>query len=317
MKTGLFALAFTLTVVLQATAAEQRCDALGSACICSEPLSATGQDFANTGGHNPPDSTSKECNGGSAFSTAIGARSVTPINLPPGATATSVYEVKGNSGATILNGNDLNSPGVARACWRAYQFMSANHPITCAPQTNCACRRIKIMQVGGTPLVLQAAWSKGEANNYSQANVWTSDGSKLTGGNMDNVYGDIKQADVLGKWYRTETCVAGDLGKSNGRVDSIEYKMTIPETGQEQLRYLESLPVSGADTRFTGNMIANLFRNEDCSPGRTHVAYGMVAYWSTDEDQWIGPAAEMEDGSINTGGAPPPPASPDAPILLP
>ena len=108
IKSGLFAFAFTLAVVLHATAAEQRCDALGSACICSEPLSATGQNFGSTSNHNPPDSVSKQCNGGAAFGSSTGAQSVTPTNLPPGATATSVYELKGNPGVSTLYANDLN-----------------------------------------------------------------------------------------------------------------------------------------------------------------------------------------------------------------
>lgn len=60
--TFLLAAAFWLLIPSQpADSAEQKCDELGTNCVCSEPLNTTQYGGSGAGWYNPADSTTKEC----------------------------------------------------------------------------------------------------------------------------------------------------------------------------------------------------------------------------------------------------------------
>ena len=281
----------TCGVAPSGTNAERRCDELGANCVCSEPLAATGQDFV--GQHNPPDSTTKQCADGPTWDSNSGARSVTPPNLPNGAAVNSVYELKyQNGGIHHVLGNTPVRAGSKRICIRQYHFLSSNFP----QAVTSSCTRIKSQEISGRNMLVQTTW--GSTRNMVSGILKDANGNLITDKSLSLRSGtSLSQDDVLGRWYTTETCVSGDLGVASGTVRSIESRMRIPDTGQEEVRYLPGVPFSGVDTRIDTVWIGNLFTQGNCSPGRRYAAYSMQAEWDTDEGQWIGPAAEMEGHS--------------------
>lgn len=279
-----------------ASAAEQRCGELGSACTCSEPLNS--DQFALSGQlADPADSTTKECRG-------IG--DAPEHNYPVDASQTDglpssvdyVWRSQVNStGGGRLNGVEQRSSDARRLCIRYYvRYSSDYQPKDKNVGGTCEANKATQLDIGGgggrCTMHNRGATTADPNDTFRIAtkNDWT------TGNNNLNSQGNLIFSDCKKEWCRYEVCMSGDLAA--GRNISIDgyvvglssgKKLTWPRTQVGDCR-------AGGHVRTT--WIMNLYRQGTCA-GHKWFSHAMQAEWDVDKGQYIGPAVEIEgDGAV-------------------
>lgn len=321
-----------LLATLPATANERLCAELGSACVCSEPLNTNtvngGQTWPGTVGNSitrfidPDDSpNATEC-AGEAAGAAIanntpGTIGVVPANtqpLPPGHSLTWVLRRQGGSIAH-LRGPDVAEASDVTYCHRGYHRWDPTSPIpdnAFAPAGSNS--QYKIGTVGG--------WDPEGAANPNQLGV-SSGGTIGTraDGNWFNFPPDFKQlgrqAECVNNFCRFEICI--DLLPSGQAYARFRQVVLPPSPNAGVVHAYEKPPaqrlrssISYAQANDVMDWYAQIYNG---TPLRYATHAIMAKRRPVNRTWWPGPACEVE-GSCN-GTPPPPPARPEAPVLLP
>lgn len=292
-----------------ATAVEARCVELGAACRCSEPMDSN--EGAVAGGHDFSKSAdSTECWGGRpGFQPyqASGTNGTRAASWTPGGYA---LRQEANSGFIWLNPeNPVSGPQAFTAadkvsCVRYYQkvdrpYGSSGNGPTCRgycdpnPQIGCTSRN-KIFQFNFQSCM-------GQVQEAGDGPDCTLDGThkpfQLTvpvapnpPANNFNLSGSLTYSQCDDAPCRFEMCV-DSTNLASGDDVVIRLRVCSLETGACQTATTGNLGDCGAPTLadFWGG---DLFHNSKV--GGSDFAFFLSARWQTDQDQWIGPARELE-----------------------
>lgn len=293
---------------------EQRCDQLGGDCYCSEPLDSTSSSFSGDK-HDPPESSSKECNGGNTIwysngwrpTAFVGAGAMTsgPYNLPALPSGASVGRVLVDAPFGQFNVRASQGTNFSNQTWCARHYLAFSSNFSAMHGSG---DRAKLMRnTGGSPEIHHETEVRGGAPNIrvsQNSNGWSFNGSFNL--NTFNV------GDVRGRtWVRMEMCY--DHNPSTKRLNA-RFRHVRLDTGQAIQGSVESSNSNGSAQTGTNTWIIDGYRHDGGGPLSTNMYTGFSAAMATktgyDPNFWIGPAAEIEG---NLGG--PPPASLDAPQL--
>jgi len=303
-------LGFALLIPATVEAAESRCNELGAACVCSEPLNAQ-MTIPPATFVNPPDSTDHECAGEANDHKSVyavgGGAMVAAFGMPAGSSVNQVWRIDGG-GIAHLTGTNLNFT-TGTICTRLYQRFSPDFPDIDAslnpPQ------RAKLMQISlnGSGYLHQTEWYEYSPWRVSLSivgyGVDESVGYYGTGGRGSVTGSQVALNDCRNSWCRFEQCIDKDSTTVVGRG-----RIVVLNTGATMTFTSDAGSFSGSVT--TGPMwIGNLFR-QNSSTGSRYVSYGAEAFWPQANGSWIGPAYEVEPSAAPTGVTP----APAAPLLL-
>lgn len=309
-----------------AVAAEQRCDELGSACVCSEPMNVN--DGGIPSGHDFSDSSgATECDQHAKFfdtnKSSRDVRTVTETDMPAGNATSHVLEVTdGGGGIVWLNGRPRASSSDARVCVRYYFKVSRDFSGAGPNNAGCPSERNKLLQ-----------FSFGSGSPYQVSEL---PGPQCQGppGSGLAPYGDISSMQhgmssggarslqppvdwtscFEGEgWCRLESCVHGDL--QAGRNIYVDTKLKALATGTEHV-ILNHGPVNPGQALSLA--AADIFHGQGIGPrGSRFLSHFMQAAFSSNNGQWIGAAHEVEGGGDVSQVVPPPAPEPlQPPILL-
>lgn len=297
-------MATTLDLPLQSYAAEQRCNTLGSNCICSEPFNTTtyadGPDF-----WNPADSTTKEC---SVEAAVIGAAIV-------------------RTSATIVGSNDATAMAALPAGHAVSFFVRANddhqgtffagHGLTVSSSFVRLAARFYIYH---TPLFDYEG--EGSCNNSKQVELNNDSRIDYNTGAGFHTYNYLKfsppidccvsgpavtqpsVAGFKGKWVRHEIVITNRSGPAY-RLRSFMKNVTdnTPEVA------VIDTDLDSRVNNLTPPSLMSMIRSNNHRFSATGACRGwiglshyMMAGWSTDTGQRIGAASEVESGA---GSSPP------------
>lgn len=309
-----------------AAAQEQRCNELGSNCLCSEPLQDTTtrsirdrHDFADS-----PDA--KECKPYETSSSRV--RTINEFGMPAGNTVDRVLEIP-EDGASVnwIRGEESAPSSTKRMCVRYYATYDENFSGVGQNGAGCPSERNKMVQFGfqGANVQLQEAVNPqgchgpGTANPDYQPIYLTN--TAISNYYLRNASGDYATFDKCWKgtgWCRVEVCVAGDI--ASGQNVYTEARMTMLSDGDVYSARQGNRTNMG---NFGGGQTgADLYHGQGPigGLGGYYISHFMQASWSSDSGQWIGAANEIESGGGGGGVTPPPPPEPTppaAPTLLP
>lgn len=319
----------------EANAAEQRCNALGANCLCSEPFQMTAYTLeAVNNGYNPNDTSTKQCltnDGTTIFRPGPG--NGVPSSSPPeiGSNPTVLAALPaGNTVARYMKGADghtgifetgykfSSSDPTARTAIRWYLYFSPNFQFT-----NGACLN------SGKWFTMRPGYheSSTQFGNDAPHMMYGWGGGINWTPNLDCCLvgpGYDPAANALlprpGKWFRYEAVLTNRSGSPGMAVkvyvkdvtnNTAEYKVIDTTTACVGCGTTQDWTVaSGAITALTPPALINivtqeLFRNGTCA-GYQAISHLMVAGWDTDAGQRIGAALEIEGG----GGTNSPPTAP-------
>ena len=320
--------------VTDSDSAEQRCNALGADCACSEPLNTNSAPKVSTSWYNPSDSTTKECKGETGVGAPITRNAEAPLftadsqalaALPSGHTVTNVMRgADGHVGIFFINnGNQFSAPYPKRFAVRFYRYYSPNYEF--AGEASCQNSKLTETIGPGHPHGDNGQGALGWYDFTGFTSPTVPDCCSKGPGNNFNFYKNY----FRGKWTRHEIVVVNPAGGSPGNgLYFLHYVKDITNNGPEYVA-VDSRIAGGAgvfgpsawpssqQSGFTPSspirgIAANNYRQGTCK-GYSAWSHYMVASWSTDAGQRIGAASEIEGGA----GAPPPPTSvPSAPSSL-
>jgi hypothetical protein len=311
-------IAFALTGA--AEAAEGRCNALGTSCICSEPFNTNsyvgGPDF-----FDPADSTTKECSvepavqGGAVVRTSAtiqGSSDSTALSrLPSGHGVHYILRANENHEGTFMAGNGVPvSSSFVRLAARWYVYHSPNFAFKTSGSSPC--QNTKIAQLDGGALI---DYTNGfHTYNYLQFSPPIDCCVSGPGPNSG-----VGASEMQGKWWRWEVVLTNRAGPG---FKMMMYGKNITDNRPE-ITIIDLSTNSGvANLRPPGLMSAITTNNHRFSPGGggcagwRGISHYMMAGWTTDSGQRIGAAAEVESGAGGGGSADSmPPAAPTAPAI--
>lgn len=329
-------LLFVPLVSSPANAQEARCAELGAACDCSEPMGP--QETYLPDDHNLSDSPSgTECERwGQPFwntnKTGSDATTVPEFGMPAGNTVDRVIqligagEAEGTGSIVWLRGRMTVPDNIKRTCIRYYKMVSNDYSGVGPNSVGCPSERNKIIQA-----------QFGNQQNQMQERA---DGSICTGPGTGNDYSPITITNVMNNpgegnvnlaprvdwedcwqtngWCRIEMCVSGNLNQGT----NINIAGNIHTLWDGVDHHGDSAAERGYTTNpgvpMRADTAGDLFHGQGRGgKGKEWISHFMQASWTTDDNQWIGAAYEVEGGK---GGPPPPPPldePPLAPFLLP
>lgn len=298
-------------------AAEQRCDALGANCTCSEPLNTNSFAFVPSAWWNPGDTMTKECvteaagaiQDGSGFQYTAVTSGEDITHLPPGHTNTFVLRDTSTAMGGFIGSKFPSSAPTQRRAIRFYRYYSTDY--TFAGESGCL-NSNKIAQFGRAfyegPMftVVGGVWTIYDINTAFGWNVSIDCCVGPGPGNYDN--GPATSA-MKGKWWRFEIITHNAAPGGTGTYFE-EYIKNITDNGPE-LHVLDTsqtatypvganwstaqatnLHISGGNL---DTMLVNSFRGVGCS-GFASTSHFLAAAWNTDAGQRIGAALEIEGG---------------------
>jgi len=302
-------------------AAEQRCNELGSSCVCSEPFNTAsfvgGPDF-----WNPADSTSKECsveaavNGGAVVRTSrtvVGSNDSTALSrLPAGHSVSRFLTANNNHEGTFSAGHGLAvSSSLVRLAARWYVYHTPNFAFKTSASSPC--QNTKIMEFDADSRIDYTAGF----HTYNYLRFSPSVDCCVLGPGPNP---DIGPGEMQGKWWRWEAVLTNRSGPG--------YRMQM--FGKNVTDNLPEITI--LDTTANGS-VANLrppslmsrmtTNNHRFSPngsgcaGWRGISHYIMAGWTTNSGQRIGPAAEIERGAASPPSSTPtdnvPPGAPSTP----
>ncbi len=294
---------------IAAAAAEERCNALGPACVCSEPLNAN-QDVETMIHTDPVDSVgAKQCLGETGDGRAVyfknGSHAVRPTGeaaLPPGHTVDWVWAKTGKGIAHVEGIDQTWRHGTM--CMRSYQRWSQNY------QNPGPGDRVKIIAFGDTStshvLVVNFEWNPATTPNKLRGALtyagWGADKA---------VYmNDFQFQDCKDAWCRFEICL------DHRDDDTIVARHRISQVGSTKQRTVTNVVENKIPEITIGRpWIADAFTQFPDGLPMSNIRYlshqMQALTYPADSNFWIGPAQEIEG---NMGDVPPyiePPPQPD------
>lgn len=313
-------LAVLLLVALlgsSAHAQEARCLELGQNCDCSEPMDTTATSIRE--GHDFADSPSgSECDKFQVYfeTNKSNVTTTAETGMPAGNTVDRVLEIPSDGESIVwLKGRMSVDGSIKRSCIRYYKMVSTDYSGVGPNNVGCPSERNKIIQFqfGGTQVQLQErsdgsiCTGPGTGNDYAPITL-TNPAAGF--GNFDLLpRADWEDCWNTNGWCRIEMCASGDLNR--GENIKFQAKVTSLRDGvdhySEQNRFWN--PGSGMQTFTAGD----LFHGQGQGGiGTEWISHFMQASWTTNQNQWIGAASEIEGDYEPPVGNPPQP-----PILLP
>jgi hypothetical protein len=310
IKLGFLLAAFQM-LPSSAFAMEEACSRLAATgnCICSEPMAADeGGAFINNG-HDFSDSPdASECMGNRSGMQSFGTSGTNRHKMVPvtgwGSVQFALNQKNGNfiwlNGANVVSGPAAFTSADRVQCYRYYQQVDANYSNAGSGPAceNGGNQRNKLMQTNWSSAPNTLVQLQEAADSTCPA-VGSHGAITLT----VEVFGQVRLSPTITlgdcdtKPCRIELCIDGNLKTGSNivhraRVHSIKTGVT----GSVSL----GPAFHGAPTLadFWGG---DLFHSGPTGDSRN--GYFMEARWQTDNDQWIGPACEIEGGC---GGPPAP-----------
>lgn len=287
--------------IVPAGAAEQRCAELGASCICSEPLN-TGTFTGGPPSWNPADSTTKQCSAegepggaiarntrdlaGSTDAAALGA-------LPPGHGVSQFLRAGEGHNGIFFVGNGMSiSPSLVRIAARWYIYYTPTFEFV----DEGACENTKITEhSNGSRISLYIEGGNLTFNTYGYDSFTPSIDCCVTGPGP-NVRFPLTQ--FKGKWWRFEVVMSN---RSGPNFDMKFYGKNVTDDSPEYL--ILDLASDGRVNKLTppglmSAILVNNYRQGTCR-GWLGISHYLMAGWTTNAGQRIGPAAEVESpGSI-------------------
>lgn len=299
-----------LATVATASGQEQRCDDLGSACYCSEPLNFNADPLGSSPLDPPDTDGGKECTIGlqsnSDHEDTIKTVTGTSEGLPGVGYVVRYLEVE--SGKY----NATQQTGLANKTWcaRHYAKWSSNFPNPCTGcvQATPPDTRVKIgRNIGGYPnLELQIEWPpSGSGDNRMDFSCkGGGDYNKCTSSQYTGT--ETTFSDCKGNWCRIEWCLdhstATETMSVRGRVTVLDENLTAvqEETTRRDFNDYYSTFQTGTTTNPMSSRLQHqpFTGDEDGAYSlRSHI---MVALTGVDTSFWIGPADEIEKPDNHT-----------------
>jgi hypothetical protein len=306
----------------QAAAAEQRCNELGTACICSEPFNTSsyvgGPDF-----FNPADSTTKECSaepavsGGAVIRTSrvLGSNDGTALSrLPAGHSVTRFLTADNNHEGTFSAGHGMPvSSSIARLAARWYVYHSPNFAFKTSASSPC--QNTKIMEFDHDSRIDYTAGF----HTYIYSRFSPSRDCCVVGPGPDP---GIGAGEMQGKWWRWEAVLTRRAGPG---YRMMFFGKNVTDNTPEITILDLSMDSSVSNLTPPGLMSKMVTNNHRWSPsgsgcaGFRGISHYMMAGWTSDSGQRIGPAVEIERGGGSSGGGgssdSTPPAAPTSPRI--
>jgi hypothetical protein len=304
---------------------EARCTELGSACDCSEPLSANDRTSRlSDDDYDPSDSEgagAKECWARNKFLEGVYGAEVYPVSAAPyaptGSALAYVLEVANTIGSgrgcasaentSCTKGHprdDLIDASTRRACYRIYMNYDADWKSTQGANGSCKNKHLSA-NMGDSLLAIQDSVSGGGNDGILRLARSSFEGIEDKEiPNFDD-YDATQRAAMpsssycTGKvWCGMEWCVAGNLAAGTG-LGAQFYTWT--SDGERSFTEPNMLGTSGTVATKGGaafdSWMPNLYRQyeqqKSCG-GKRRIAYFMQASWDTDAGQRIGKATEIE-----------------------
>jgi len=277
---------------------ENRCDDLGSACVCSEALDTS--ETITTSVHNPGPSTTNECNGGPfiEFPSASLIRFASESGMPGGNTVTNVLEMDDAASDPTFKtlGSDVTTFSSGTVCTRGYQRYNQ---ALINSFTNVTNDRIKIIEFGMASCPIQMTWAVNGPT--SDAYVGVGPGTCSGPGEQMIESGDaITIQDCVDGWCRMEFCatVSGGTTTLRGR----QVALATSKTHNFDFTFSASTIDLGGE----GFWIGNHYIEQDIDvAGERYASFEMEAFWSSPQasNVWIGAASEVEGGAAAPSGS--------------
>lgn len=277
-----------------AWAQEQRCQELGTACACSEPLDTSSFATVNDRWVNPSDSPSAtQCEGelgnGASWYPEAFASPEPESGMPGGNTVNRVWRNTG-IGVSHLTGSTPRSNS-KRMCIRHYFNLSSDY----SAAVGSACHANKLTQAGfgNSSHVIS-----GQRFSTSTWSLTAHNFSKIGDSHRLAEQGSLSLDDCRNTWCRAEICLSGDLAQGDGIYAEGYVERVSDGKRKTWVRtFLGDSDGSSAQRPW----IANMYRGGSCNGDRAF-SHAMQAEWTTDAGQFIGAAYEVEGGSWSGGG---------------
>lgn len=269
---------------------EVRCEELGDACVCSEPLDTNGWGVIDGEYADPVDSPSDtECAGQRGEGSVWYPRDTILTELASGMPATSrVLRVWTN---TIANGESrlFGSRGIGeeatRTCARVYVRFGAGYEG--AGVRGCLANpqmEIAFASDDEHPRSRLRLYEEGGAFHLEGLDFGGVARTEIPGGGEALAHGDCSA-----EWCRMELCVAGNLHEGTG----LTADASVHTMGGRVMTFGAAAVPDATLGRVRRVLIADMSREGDCSGTRSY-SHAMQAAWNEDTGQHIGPAAEIE-----------------------
>lgn len=312
----------------EAASPEQRCTELGANCLCAEALQMTALNPVFGSWWDPNDSTVKQCNGesasigsGNAFITRnasdlqIGTDGAVLAALPAGHRVARYLKTPEGVSGIFEMGHHLAGAPLGRLGMRWYLYYSPNFVFS----TSGGCLNSGKF-ASFWPNTVGPQMTTADGGGRWTTYGWVGWSPSLDCCNFGPGWDARAESDsrlLRGKWVRVELIIRNATG-SPGLVFQV-YRKNVTDNGPEYKVIDSSLPCVGCGTsqdwvgaatsaltppdRIT-RLEINGFRNGTCT-GYYAYSHAVVAAWSTDNGQRIGPAAEIEPATSSTRPASP------------
>lgn len=308
---------------------EARCDALGTNCVCSNPLNSPTSGYSNTGTGasfwwKETAVTTKACHVQTSTDGFIetnsfyytGDSSGAAINaLPAGHSNT--YVLHSNNGMFGFTGTIFPATPTQRVALRAYRYESSDYVHTGGVCTNSD----KVFQLGSPGPI--STYSGGPAlYSWNSGAAWTSDTAGQPAdccwyGPGDVAFQGEGTSMYPGKWFYWEMVVRNTTTTGQTIIEIYRRNVT-DNTSRQKIIDTSVATTQSVGDQWTSTIAASLsppsrvdeiwfdfFRHTAVCAGTGDLAYLMAAAWDTDAGQMIGAASEIEGagGSSTSGGA--------------
>lgn len=267
---------------------ELRCEELGEACRCSEPLDTNGWGLINLDWADPIDSPEDtECRGdissGSVWFPRLGLVADTETGMPAANAVDFVWTNTLADGESYIVGDWPSREASHRMCVRVYVRTSGDYQT--AGQGSCT-------EAGTMELAFRTMdeLPRSRVRMYEDAAGFHVEALDFGGVPRAEIAaaGEILGPSACTGWCRMEMCLAGELETGVG-LGMSAYVRTL---GGREMTWTSPLaaPTVG---RVRIVRIADMTRVGGCAGSRTY-SHAVHAEWAADELQQIGPAYEIE-----------------------
>ncbi|ANS05898.1 hypothetical protein [uncultured Mediterranean phage] len=262
---------------------ENRCDDLGSVCVCSETLNAVETPTfggENCTGNDPASSVTNGC-GSSVCVPPGGGSTPAETGMPVDNSVDFVWELTGTNEIILsgLNGADMSD---GTDCTRMYYRLSPSFPTTVEIDD-----RVKISQyeasIGSSSTFYQCQWDyTGIADPEVRCEFLGATNEYST---------NVTMQDCQDSWCRIEQCMT----RTSGGDTTARFRIVSLNSGETDTLIQTSSDPQPLD--FGTIWMGNMFRQSHVG-GSYLISYGMQARWPTAQPDtlWIGPAEEVEGG---------------------
>jgi hypothetical protein len=291
---------------------EQRCADLGNDCVCSETLDWDGDAGFGPGLINPPNSVSRQCNGGGSIDLANQQHTVSARSVGLDWSG-NVLQIRSHEAGNMVDSNRDFTNGTY--CVREYVRFSSGFPAVQNSDQNIKGPRNN-KPVGAPHPGFETGWKPGGGplEFAPQGNHGTPFGSTAREADLSRTAGqDVDFQDCKDSWCRIEYCF--DHNSDGTRRLRFRGRITQVSTGRYG-QYGPEVSVGSSPTAQSGSnsFPVHFFSNNIEGGHYRYHSHVMVAIREpADPGFWIGAASEIESGAAEPA---PPPISPPAPPTL-